>query len=340
MELTGFYRAIVTDTDVFEETGRIKTRISIFNNMFIEKDLLDDFNIDDFKKRVEGDSLTYILSPFGGGNNFGMFKLPQVNSVGLVSFIDGNPSMPVWVGGLNNILLTNSGSIAQLDIPSDDLESELSYFDYNTEKRTTTKNSSDKNSFVIRTKTNELVDFSNINSINWKENKTENGLVMNADHFEILHRKDDEVITTIRFDNEEAYDIGLEHKRKSGDSIVERSSLFLGATGMSAIIADSNRDIQVSITDKVEIIVDVSGKKTTITQSKDSVSIKSNTSTIELIQKASGNDEIILSSPVVRIDSKNILLGTGNDRIVKASGNFSQTLEDGTVLTASQNVRL
>ena len=72
------------------------------------------------------------------------------------------------------ILLTNSGTIAQLDIPSDDLESELSYFDYNTTKRTTTKNSSDKNSFVIRTKTNELADFSNINSINWKENKTEN----------------------------------------------------------------------------------------------------------------------------------------------------------------------
>jgi hypothetical protein len=337
----GVFRAIVTDVSMFENTGKIKTRISLNNHFFIEKDLLDNFNAEEHKKKVEYDSYTYIMSPFGGGSNYGMFKLPPVNSVGLVSFIDGNSDTPVWIGGLPGLIFGEDGNIVYSDIPSDKLNQEKSFIDFNNENNKNEKNYDDINSLVIRTKTNDL-DLNNPESINWKNNLTENGLVMNKNHMYMVHKKDENISGSIEIDNNDNYSIGISHLKKEENVIQEESSIYLGKKGITERIVDSENGkvIQIEATDKVRITVSIDNKTTEITQTKSGITLESNNCSVQLNQKASGKDEIILSAPVIRIDSPDLLIGSGGDRVVTASGPFSMSLEDGTILNTAKNVRI
>lgn len=340
-KVEGVFRAIVTDTSIFKNTGKIKTRISINNYFFVEKDLLEKFSPEDYKKKVELDSFTYIMSPFGGGANFGMFKLPPVNSAGLVAFIDGDINAPVWIGGLANLILDTNGEIVYSDVPSDRLTQEKTFIDFNEEKKEKESNYDDEHSLIIRTKTNDL-DLNNPESMNWKNRLTENGLVMNKNHLQLIHRKDETVYESLEMDNNKDYSIGISHVKKNKDVTEEESSIYIGKKGITERIVNSEEKkvIQVEATDKVRIIVSIDGMSTEIVQTKNNIFLKSNGCSIQLSQKASGRDEIVLSAPVIRINSDNVLLGAGDNKIVTATGDFSMSLEDGTILNTAKNVRL
>lgn len=69
-----------------------------------------------------------VLSPLGAGNNYGMFTLPQVNSVGLILELDDanaqywtSNDRYIWLGGLYGGKMHNE----VMTLPCDDTESEL-----------------------------------------------------------------------------------------------------------------------------------------------------------------------------------------------------------------------
>lgn len=351
-ELTGIYRAIVTDTSCFRETGKIKTRISIFNNFYVERDLLDNYNKDKYEESIVDDRLTFIMTPYGGGYNCGMFALPQINSQGLVSFIDGNPELPIWVGALNSID-TKGDFLEHSDIPSDNLFQEKSSVDFDSETKETQRNVDDRNSFIIRTKTNEFDqdDLINYNKINWKSSETENGLVMSRKHFQAVHKNDSSNFSSLTMSNDIDYPIELSHKiieENSVDekgvvdesSISEKSSVNLGKKGVVLLYKNGESESILQTGEKIRLILKKGNLETEIYQDEKMIKIKNNDCVIELEQKASGLNEIKISSPVVRIDSKEIYLGAGGNRVVTSSDDFTMSLEDGTILSSSQNVRL
>lgn len=351
--LTGVYKALVTDTSCFKETGKIKTRVSIFNNFFIEKDLLDKYNKDDYEDSVVTDRLTFILSPYGGGYNCGMFALPQVNSQGLVSFIDGNLNLPIWMGSLNSIEVSGS-FLEQSDVPSDILIQEKSSVDFDTENEETKRNIEDKNSFVIRTKTNEL-DQNNLDDfdkMNWRSNPTENGLVMSKKHFQIIHKDEEASFSGLTMNNKQDYSIDLSHKiieegiiDESGEvdeeDIIDKSSVKLGRKGFLVEVKSETKEITIDANDKIRLFLKKDGQETEIYQDENRIILKNSDCVIEIKQpEEGGSNEINISAPTIRLDSKNIMLGAGSNRVVTSSSDFTMTLEDGTILNSAKNVRL
>ena len=331
----GVFKAIVTDVDIFKDTGKIKTRISVFNNYYTSKNLLDNYNMETFKKNLESDKLTYIMMPFGGGNDYGMFKLPPINSIGLVTFIDGNPNLPLWLGGLGNLYFSENGELIEADFPSDDLENNNSMVSFSEEEGKSTLQTSDFNSFVIKTKTNKMTDFSNPQEMNWKNSPVENGLLMNKEKFNIFHTNTEYSKQRIQLKNDEEFTISIEHEDED-----VKSSMICGPKGIKSNIEGKGFSTEISQGDNITLSYIKENQNTKITQNEKEIRIENNESLIVLKKMPSGKDEVIISAPTVRISSENILLGNGDFRIVTSPSPLNFTLEDGSLLTTANNVRI
>jgi len=94
----GIYKAIVTDNSSFYNTGKIRVRIQKFYNQELSWDMSVSYNQNDFNKDLLNDVDALVHTPIGGGNNYGLFALPQINSVGLVQFLSGDINIPIWMG--------------------------------------------------------------------------------------------------------------------------------------------------------------------------------------------------------------------------------------------------
>ena len=77
----GIYRAEVVETDSFLEQGKIKVRISGFNDG------------NSWEKAT-------ILTPFGGGANYGMITVPPIGAHGYVMFEREMDTYPIWLGSM------------------------------------------------------------------------------------------------------------------------------------------------------------------------------------------------------------------------------------------------
>ena len=189
-QIFGIYRAIVTDTSCFKTTGKIKTRISVFNGGGVSKDLINGYNAEIFSESTSRDLFTDIMMPFGGGYDYGMFKLPQINTVGLVAFIDASRTKPIWLGSTANQILNSDNKVVQLDFPSDQNNDKPAiYYDDYTNKPVF--NFNDENSFVIKTKTNTLDDLTNPDTMVWSNHPVENSFVLNSAKASLYHRVND-----------------------------------------------------------------------------------------------------------------------------------------------------
>ncbi len=350
--LNGVYRALVTDTSCFEETGKIKTKISIFNNFYVENNLLDGYSADKHKESISRDRLTSIMTPYGGGYNCGMFALPQMNSQGLVSFIDGDPELPIWIGSVN-LSKTSGDFLEYSDVPSDNLFQEKSSVDFDALKKETKKTYKNKNSFIIRTKTNELDqnDLTDYNKINWEVNQTENGLIMNKENLQLIHKHDSNSFNGLIMNNDENYSVELSHKIIDDDfldedgnideeSVIEKSSILLGKSGVIISNKENEKEITIEANNKIRLFLKKDNQTTEIYQDENTIRLINADCVIEMKQLASGLNEINISAPKVRIDSKEIFLGAGDNRIVTSTSDFTMTLEDGTILNSAKNVRL
>ena len=105
--LKAIYTAVCVDNSKFFETGRIFVRmfdlsgIPLFNSDGTPTgydDLKNDAKLRNTGTELTQDFEALVYAPLGGGRNYGMFMLPQINSKGLVMFLDGDESKPIWMG--------------------------------------------------------------------------------------------------------------------------------------------------------------------------------------------------------------------------------------------------
>lgn len=372
--LFGVYKAIVTDTACFKTTGKIKTRISAFNGGYCPKNLLDDYDADVFSKTINRDILTDIMMPFGGGNDYGMFKLPPINSVGLVAFIDGSRSTPVWLGGTANLYLNSNNELYESDVPSDkDNGYGAVYVD---EEAKTEENPSgvvynmyDENAFILKTKTNILPDPSNPKTMDWRENPVQNAFIASATGIKLWHRINDEGAyqefslfcdeniqdnpETEKVDeSEDAGYINLEYY------VSDDQYKYFRANNKSIDIVSKDGEVegQIKISDDGEIYIaslDNSGKGSQSASGSNVISeIKMNSAVITII---SGGSHITMTKNVdrqkeqitihtggeIQIDAQKISFGpNGYNFVLSPNANLNFTLEDGSMLTTSNNIRM
>jgi hypothetical protein len=128
-----FYHAICIDNSKFLEKGTIRVRVFAHFNYPRTKGDETEIYIDDLSKNPDlialaersesdyDDLDAQVFTPLGGGRNFGMLYLPQVNAKGLVTYIDENHLMPLWVGSYFEARhnLTDYDKIEYVNAPSD-----------------------------------------------------------------------------------------------------------------------------------------------------------------------------------------------------------------------------
>ena len=115
-----FYYAIVTDTSEFYKTGLIKVKVAGMYNGKMTYNLTEKFP--DQLLDMPRDFTAKVFSPLGGGRNYGLFFLPQVNEKGIVTQMMGEDSDLIWLGSLFEVKRedANYDPSLRVNIPSDD----------------------------------------------------------------------------------------------------------------------------------------------------------------------------------------------------------------------------
>lgn len=230
------YRCLVIDNSDFFEIGKIRVRL--FQDT-TQSDKVQDLSQDP-KKRVDSysnsfleedyprlkvrtgmtDVFAVVTTPIGGAYDYGLWYLPQPNTWGIVSELEGgSPGEYVWLGATYQtapISNNNAKKINFIGAPSDKDDRGNSE-DQNalTDKKV---NVSNKNAIVIKTKKAEVVrdeegvidQEESSSKLNWNARPLENLIIINEDEITIKHiihnqeeDKEEERIgeTTIKFDN-------------------------------------------------------------------------------------------------------------------------------------------
>ena len=123
----------------------------------------------------------WVYSPMGGGKNYGMFHMPQVNEKGLVTFLDGDLHKPLWLGSyfmpiLDPAKYPSEYKIKEINIPSDD-PSEAGNKNSSVVDDKRYGLASDPNALVIRTKHTTLEKSGSdykADKIDWLQQDTDN----------------------------------------------------------------------------------------------------------------------------------------------------------------------
>lgn len=120
------YEALVIDNKPFYSKGKIIVRIPNFyhRNMNWDlsseyPDLIEESEIDNETEQTN-DFEAFVYSPYGGGRNFGVFFLPQINQKGLVMPIGQGQTKFVWLGSFFEAVRDDNFNVEYANIPSDD----------------------------------------------------------------------------------------------------------------------------------------------------------------------------------------------------------------------------
>ena len=349
-QLFGIFRAIVTDISCFEKTGKIKTRISVFNSGTCPKNLVNGYDSDLFADVISRDILTDIMLPFGGGSDYGMFKLPQVNSVGLVAFVNGSKSNPIWIGATANSNTDDDNNIIGLDFPSDrNNEEPAIYYD-----NKIVFNFDDPNSFIIKTKTNKLDDYTKPETMIWSNNPVENSMIMNSAKLAFYHRINDEAYHEFVLDNGEDSEKGDTGSISLGYTFSEDEFRRVIFNKDTITIKNKSGDTEAEmILDKDGGIYitafDDSGDASTGTRigasielTSASINLKTGHSTISMARNIDLNKESVsIVTNNLQVLAKNISLGSsGYSLVASPNPNLNFTLTDGSTLVTTNNIRV
>jgi hypothetical protein len=193
MELDyGIYQAIVTDNSTFYNTGKIKVRIQKFYNQPLDWDLSSVYNANTFNKDLMDDIDALVHTPIGGGNNYGLFALPQVNSVGLVQFLGGNIHVPVWMGSFFRPEYDKDGKLIRCNVPNDQPEYEGMGSDGIIKGRNdpiaTKKTKGGDGTIILRSKSTKGPGVEKKkDNMDFHKNRSENLVVLSEDEVKIIH---------------------------------------------------------------------------------------------------------------------------------------------------------
>jgi len=138
------YSALCLDNTKYFEKGTIRVRVFEYysvprRNFNPDSGKVEDTNIDDLSKLPEeldvgldaslhdgaggdADFEALVYAPLGGGRNYGMFALPKTNEKGIVAFLDGAFSKPIWMGSYFQPIRKSDdyNTIEYINAPNDD----------------------------------------------------------------------------------------------------------------------------------------------------------------------------------------------------------------------------
>ena len=178
----GDYEAVVTDNSEFYKRGFIRVRVAAFYNEKVPLSLTENYNEEEFNAALAGDLRCLVTMPIGGGNGHGMFSLPQVNSVGYVSFLNGDIKKAIWKGTIIQPKYDDEGKFVSANVPNDQLSKEGPGSEGVTVNGKQVK--TDGGGIIIRQKStnNDSAD-----DMDWDKNRTENLAVLNDNNLSLIH---------------------------------------------------------------------------------------------------------------------------------------------------------
>jgi len=349
----GIYQAIVTDNSEFFQRGYLRVRVSVFYNETIEWDLSQGYNKDAFTKELANDIKCFVGMPIGGGSGHGMFSLPQVNSVGMVSFLDGNTDRAVWMGSFARPTFDADGEFIGATVPNDQLEFEGVGTDGVSANGSQMK--SDGGCIVIRQKSTES---GNASSMNWDNHRTENLTVMSADEYTLTHvsswNESNGAFTPSDYQEIAIKTNTDKTSSNKGVTAINIKSYVEGKGDTTdyfgiEIIEKDIKIISNSSKAKTENLIEIdesevklqstnsnTGRTTSVTCNPKEVNLKTKDASVTV-----SKDEVnIYGKSKITLSGDEVMLGgLGNEYVVTASVPFSYRMEDGTVLTATHKVK-
>ena len=333
-------RARVIDNSEFINTGKIRVRIEKFSTISSMRDLGDypSCVLDGMKYvKYNGETVltnedtdVSIMSPIGGGFDFGIFYLPQVNSLGYVEEIgDGVTSSfdYVWVGGC--VDKDSKG----INIPSSTLTTN------NGVEPTGTVNVENINgSLIIKLKSTVLEDVTDPvksqKTMKWQERKTENLVILNKEGIDVYHNTLDdsnEIKKTTNISlNEEGISINYFDTDYTGN-------VGLNNNGKFTINSKKGEDEERSITstpEGTEILFKKGGKGTVVTQTESGIGLSSGDNNV-LVNESQVN----IVGDTINVSAKGkVNLGTEGRRVLLCPADTSSIEVGNVTLTASDKI--
>tara|TARA_Y100000310_G_scaffold345280_1_gene463363 strand:+ start:166 stop:1203 length:1038 start_codon:yes stop_codon:yes gene_type:complete len=330
-----FFSAIVLDNSKFFEKGFITVRVAVYYNakwewdLSKETDIMKEFKeIRDQKKTEEGTGIVELVedfdnclvgSPMGTGRNYGMFYLPQINSTGVITFLDAQMKKPLWMGGFfRPIKIADPNKLKKTDvinIPSDSGDTERltdadgAMGEIQGESRLKGKQvSSQDGALIIRTKSTDEDDY------DWQSKGAENLIVVDGDKINITHYiewEDDAVTKTRSAKKYQKIEIG------NTDEEVKLSTINLTTDTKSELsMKEDNFSMKVTGSDGEDV--------TGIECSADAVRINKNNEQ-ELI-KIADNGIFIKSTGTVEITGSSVRIKGAGNRIVTTTAAVGQKI--------------
>jgi hypothetical protein len=189
------YSALCIDNSKYYEKGTITVRIfAYYNSIRTSKGKskqIDDLSSGAFKtegtdhnlitENLSEDFEALVYAPIGGGRNYGIFMLPQINSRGIVAFLDADFGKPIWLGSYFQPIRNpnNYKDIQAINFPSDK-EEDGTNKDGSVAGSANMDNSMDK-TIVIRTKHTDS------GNLDWQTQDTENLVIINDTKIKAKH---------------------------------------------------------------------------------------------------------------------------------------------------------
>lgn len=335
------FRAQVIDNSSFLTNGKIRVRIlkyyygntSGHHNKFMpdlsetpELILEGQKQFNGAKTHSDVDVLVY--SPIGGGQDYGMFFLPQVNSDGIVLRLGDafeNSDEYLWLGStfdmVNNTIRMPSDSMTNINGVQDKGKN-ISVLD---------------GALVIKLKSTKLIDSykpeESKKDLDWKQAPIENLIIINKEKVLINHSviKEKKIIGTDKIILDET---GIKITSSIGNDT--SSDLTLNNAGGFSLITNINKSQTTcrieSTSSGIEMIASTGAKSSFIKQECNNVTINADGTGVTIAKgvvniKSDGN---------IFLDAKNVSLGkTGNRVVLCASNQSSISLSGGVILTTS-----
>jgi len=205
------YSALCLDNTKYFEKGTIKVRIfeyySVPRRVF-KDGKVESTNIDDLSKNkeeltigdkaslnddkgVDADFEALVYAPLGGGRNYGMFALPKTNEKGVVAFLDGAFSKPIWMGSYFQPIRKEDdyNTVEFVNAPNDDPAQEGEGSDLAKDSvvnitDTADPLAGDQDTIILRTKTTIPGE---ADEMDWEQTSTENLIAIDDKKVRVRH---------------------------------------------------------------------------------------------------------------------------------------------------------
>jgi len=358
------YTALVMDNSSFIKTGTIRVRIQNYYMGEWHQDLSgspadinDGYNA---SSKTYSDFDAYVFSPIGGGKNYGLFVLPEVNTHGVIVFtgsVHERGTNCFWLGTVFTPTFDTTNNITNINIPSDKVSANGIETDGfaagipNFENGGTTSAAYD-GALVLRLKSTAIVmdDQKNIKSdpLNWEKSNTENLIVLNKDNVLVHHSSAyDTNQKELAYQEINLSPNGSSFSMSSKSSISDSAKTALlklvndsSDLSFTLSVNDPKNNIvnSIAVVDNSITINSIGGNNSIVTIGDDGITMKYNNNAS--INIGSGGDITISTGGTIYINGDSVHMGTGNARVLttNSGAGASFNTDNGMIITASSSI--